>query len=125
MAPEIFTKAILAGNSINQFGDGSTSRDYTYIDDIVEGIVKVLNTNLDYEIINLGNNHPVTLSEFIATLEKITGKKAKIRKLPKQAGDVQRTWADISKAKKLLGWQAETSLKLGLEKYKQWLRKQI
>jgi len=125
MAPEIFTKAILAGNSINQFGDGSTSRDYTYIDDIVEGIVKALNTNLDYEIINLGNNHPVSLADFISTLEKITGKKAKIRKLPKQAGDVEKTWANIVKAKKLLGWQAKTCIKLGLEKYVKWLRKQI
>ena len=125
MAPALFANAILRGKTINQFGNGSTSRDYTYIDDITEGIIKSLASKSDFEIINLGNNHPVTLSEFIATLEKIIGKRAKVVILPKQSGDVEITWADTSKAKKLLGWQAETSLKLGLEKYKQWLKKQI
>lgn len=121
MVPALFTKAILAGKPASQFGDGSTSRDYTYVDDIVDGIVKALNTNLDYEIINLGNNHPVSLADFISTLEKITGKKAKIRKLPKQAGDVEKTWANIVKAKKLLGWESRTELPQGLAKYIEWL----
>ena len=125
MAPALFANAILRGKTINQFGNGSTSRDYTYIDDITEGIIKSLASKSDFEIINLGNNHPVTLSEFIATLEKIIGKRAKVVILPKQSGDVQITWADINKAKKILDWQPKTQIKSGLGKYIQWLKKQI
>lgn len=121
MAPALFTKAIVEGSPINQFGDGTTSRDYTYIDDIVEGIIRALDKPFNFEIINLGNSHPVTLNYFIKLLERIIGKKAKIKKLPKQPGDVQKTWASIDKAKKLLGWQPKTGLEEGLTKYIEWL----
>jgi len=125
MAPALFTRAILEGRSIDQFGNGSSSRDYTYIDDIIEGVLKVLNRDLEFEIFNLGNNHPITLSDFISTIEQVMGKKAKIQKMPKQPGDVEKTWANIVKAKKLLDWQPKTQIKSGLEIYIQWLRKQI
>lgn len=116
MAPALFTKAILNNEEITQFGDGSSSRDYTYVDDIVNGIVKTLEHDFDFKNINLGNNHPITLIEFITTLEKVTGKKAPIKNLPKQKGDVEKTWSDITKAKNLLGWTPNITLEQKLEK---------
>ncbi|MEK9147090.1 MAG: GDP-mannose 4,6-dehydratase [Patescibacteria group bacterium] len=123
MAPALFCEAILKGESIKQFGNGESSRDYTYIDDIVEGVVQVLDKRFDCEIINLGNNHPITLTNFIETLERVIGKKAKIKKLPPQLGDVKKTWADIEKAKKILGWQPRVNMAEGLKRYVQWLQK--
>ena len=123
MAPALFTKAILAGKSINQFGDGSSSRDYTYIDDIIDGIIKTIEIDLDFEILNLGNNHPVKLSDFIITIDHIAGEKAKIKKLKQQPGDVVTTWAGIVKAKKLLNWEPKINLVSGLNNYFEWLRK--
>ncbi|MDZ4229487.1 MAG: GDP-mannose 4,6-dehydratase [Patescibacteria group bacterium] len=120
MAPYLFTQAILAGQPIIRYGDGSTKRDYTYIDDIVSGIVAALNRPLAYEIINLGNNQPVSLKDFIAAIETLTGKKAKIINKPRHPADVPLTYADISKAQKLLGWQPTTDLKTGLTKFIDW-----
>ncbi len=121
MAPALFSRAILEGNPINQFGNGSSSRDYTYIDDIVDGIIKTLESNLDFEIINLGNSNPITLNEFIKTLEKTIGKRCKIRKMQEQPGDVEKTWASIARVKKLTSWQPTTYLDGGLKKYIRWL----
>lgn len=123
MAPALFTKAILEGKTVNQFGNGLSSRDYTYIDDIVDGIVKAQVKNLEFEIINLGNNNPVKLSEFIKIIEKISRKKAFVKVRNNKAGDVKTTWATTKKAEKLLGWQPKTDLYKGLEKYMQWLQK--
>lgn len=120
MAPAIFTKAIVEGRQLQMFGDGSSSRDYTCIDDVVDGIVKALEGDFNFEIINLGNNNPVNLRDFIGTLERITGKRALVAKLPKVAGDVQKTWANIEKAKKLLSWKPVTKLEDGLRKYLNW-----
>ena len=117
MAPALFTSAILKGEKINQFGDGTSSRDYTYVDDIVDGIMKTIRTNLKFEIINLGNNHPVKLADFIKVSQKVIGKKAKINKLAMQVGDVERTWASIEKAKKLLSWKPKVILDEGLKRY--------
>ena len=122
MAPSLFTRAIFDRRIIGQFGDGCSIRDYTYIDDVVEGIVKVLGSDLGFEIINLGNSHPVKLSEFINVVESVTGKKAKIKYLSKQVGDVEKTWANIVKANNLVGWQPKTLLPEGLAKYTKWLR---
>ncbi len=122
MAPYLFTKAIINGDTIKQFGDGSTKRDYTYIDDIVEGVAKAIEKPFDFEIINLGNNKPVSLKEFIATIEKVSDKKANIQVLPMQAGDVEKTYADISKAKKLLDWEPQTDLETGLKIFIEWYK---
>ena len=122
MAPAIFTKAILNEKLITQFGDGTSSRDYTYIGDIVLGIISALDHDFRFEIFNLGNSHQVTLSDFISTLEKITAKKAKIETAAKHEGDVDKTWANIVKAKKLLGWEPKVNIYLGLTKYIEWLR---
>ncbi|NMB57359.1 NAD-dependent epimerase/dehydratase family protein [Candidatus Beckwithbacteria bacterium] len=122
MAPYLFTKAILNGEEIQKFGDGQTQRDYTYIDDIIEGINKVIEKEFDFEIFNLGNNNPVSLNDFIKNLEEITGKQMQIKQMPIPAGDVVKTYADIAKAKKLLGWQPQTNFKTGLEKFVAWYK---
>lgn len=103
------------------YGDGSTSRDYTYIDDIVSGVIKACNYNAEpYSIINLGSGAPISLADMIATIEKVLGKKAVIQRLPMQPGDVQRTYADISKARKLLGYKPETCFEEGIKKFVKW-----
>lgn len=122
MAPAIFCDAILRGKTINQFGNGTTSRDYTYIDDIIEGISKVMEKNFNFEIFNLGNSHPVSLADFIETLKKATGRSAKIKRLPMQAGDVTKTWANIGKARKLLSWSPKVSVERGISNYLKWLQ---
>ena len=121
MAPALFTKAIIASRKINQFGDGTSSRDYTYIDDIVGGIIKALEKDLDFEIINLGNNHPATLTDFIKICEKVIGRKAKIKKNSNQKGDVKKTWANVEKAKEVLNWKPQVQLEEGLKRYRGWL----
>lgn len=122
MAHYKFTKAIFEDKPIPKYGDGSTSRDYTYIDDIIEGINACLDKQFGFEIINLGNNHPITLNEMIETLEKTIGKKAKIDQKPIPQGDVIRTYADISKAKKLLNWQPTTKYQDGVKKLVEWYK---
>lgn len=122
MAPYKFTKLVMEGKEIPVFGDGSSKRDYTYVSDIIDGIVSALGRDFDFEIINLGNSSPVALKEFISTIEDITGKKAMIRHLPKQEGDVPLTFADISKAKKLLGYSPKVSLRQGMKKFFEWYK---
>ena len=122
MAPYLFTKQILEGKTIIRFGDGSSSRDYTYIDDIVNGIIAAINRPLAYEIINLGNNQPVKLNDFISLVEKITKRKAKIMEKPRHPADVPRTYADITKAKNLLNWQPKTDLETGMRRFIEWYK---
>ena len=122
MAPYLFTESILNGKKIKKFGDGGTKRDYTYIDDIVSGVVAALDLDHKFEIINLGNSSPITLNEFISTLEEITGKKMQIEQLPMQAGDVDQTFADVAKAKKLLNYDTKTSFKEGMKKFVEWYK---
>jgi len=123
MAYFIFTKNILEDKKIEVF-QLETQRDMTYIDDIIMGIDKILNSDLDFEIINLGNSSPIKLEYLVNSIEKISGKKASftIANLPK--GDVKATYADISLAKKLLGWAPTTSVYSGLEKFVSWFRKE-
>lgn len=122
MAPFLFVDAVYRGLPIRKYGDGKTKRDYTYIDDIALGVVKAIEKNLPFEIVNLGNNTPVDLNTFIRTIEEVVGKKAVIEKCPMQPGDVDITYADISKAKKLLGFKPTTSLKEGMEKFFTWYK---
>jgi UDP-glucuronate 4-epimerase len=104
MAPFKFIDRIARGVPIQQYGDGTTSRDYTYITDIVDGVVRALDTPLGYEILNLGNGRPFELSKFIGIVEKAVGRPAVIELLPDQPGDVDRTCANIDRAKELLGY---------------------
>jgi UDP-glucuronate 4-epimerase len=122
MAPFLFTKAILEGSPIMRFGDGTTSRDYTYIDDIVSGIVSAIDYNTPYDIFNLGNSNTVSLNEFIATIERITKKKAIIEQKEMQPGDVPHTFADISKAKNLFGYSPKTSIEEGMKRFLEWYK---
>jgi UDP-glucuronate 4-epimerase len=120
-----FVRLIEAGEPIPVFGDGSTRRDYTYIADIVEGIIGSLHyQGSNYEVINLGNDQTVTLSEMIATIEEVVGKQAIIDRLPQQPGDVPQTWADVSRAKELFGYEPSTSFKDGVEKFVEWRKAQ-
>ena len=121
-----FTRLMHNDEPIPMFGDGTTSRDYTYIDDIVDGIIKSCNyveNNKDvYEILNLGNSSPVSLKEMINTIADVLGKTPNIQELPMQPGDVERTFADISKAKKLIGYNPKTSFKEGIESFIDWYK---
>ena len=121
-----FTKSILEDKTINIYGNGKTKRDYTYIDDIVSGIISALDySGSGYEIINLGNNRPTELNELLILLEQILGRKAKINKLPEQPGDVSTTYADVKKANRLLNYQPKTTLPKGIKNFVDWYRSQI
>ena len=121
MAPYMFTKAISEGKEITMYGDGTTKRDYTFISDIVSGILGAADRNCPFEIFNLGNSKTVLLKDLVAAIEDAVGKKAKIRKMPIQPGDVEITFADISKSKKILGYNPKVSIEEGIEKLVQWL----
>ena len=117
-----FTRRIHAGEAIDQFGDGTTRRDYTYIDDIIQGVMASLHYEGPlFDIFNLGENETIQLKDLIAAIESAVGRKAKINRLPEQAGDMPLTCADISKARKLLGYNPTTSLNEGLPKFVEWL----
>lgn len=119
-----FAQLMSKGDEIPVFGDGSTRRDYTFVADIVQGIRAAMTYDKsNYEIINLGNNRTVSLKQLITALENALGIEAKYRSLPPQPGDVPQTWADISKAHMLLGYQPQTSLEQGLACFANWLRK--
>ncbi|MFA6529132.1 MAG: SDR family NAD(P)-dependent oxidoreductase [Candidatus Gracilibacteria bacterium] len=124
MAPYLFTDAIYKGESIKRFGDGTTKRDYTYVSDIVDGVIAAVKKPLGYEIINLGNNSPIMLNDFIATIEKILNRKAKIIQLGEQQGDVSITYADIGKAKKLLNFKPQVKIHEGIKEFVSWYLKQ-
>jgi len=125
MAPYLFTKWILEGQEVRRFGDGTSRRDYTYIDDIVSGIVAALDADLPYEIINLGNSQAVALNDFIALIERLVGRKARIKELPMQPGDVPFTCADISKARRLLGYDPKIPLEEGMRRFIDWYRREV
>jgi UDP-glucuronate 4-epimerase len=117
-----FTKHIIANKPIQQYGDGSTARDYTYIDDIINGVVAASKYRENsFEIFNLGGSATTTLRELICLIENATGKKALIEQMPEQPGDVPLTYADLSKSSKLLGYNPETSIAEGIEKYVGWI----
>lgn len=119
-----FINLIKKDEPIPVYGDGLTLRDYTYIDDIIDGIIKSISYDkTNFEIINLGADNPVSLNKMIETIEKALNKKAKINRLPMQIGDVFKTASDISKAQKLLGYIPKTSFDEGIKKYIMWLDK--
>jgi UDP-glucuronate 4-epimerase len=116
-----FTDAIHRGLPIPQYGDGSTRRDYTYIDDIVQGVMGALAyEGPRFDIFNIGENQTITLSELICEIEKGLGKPAIIERLPEQQGDMPLTSADISKARELLGYDPKTKIAQGIPKFIEW-----
>ena len=119
------SKKILNSEAINFFGNGSTRRDYTYVADTVQGIFNAIQyTRTPFEVFNLGNHHTISLSKMIHTLETVFNKKAIIKHLPEQMGDVPITYADISKAEHLLNYVPKTNFKQGITKFKNWLETQ-
>jgi UDP-glucuronate 4-epimerase len=123
MAPLKFLNSILKKKEIYLYGDGFSRRDYTYISDIVEGIVAALDRPQNYAIYNLGNSDPVILDDFIALLENITGMKAIIKLISKQAGDVEQTYADIRLAQQYLSYTPKIKLETGLTYLFEWYKK--
>jgi UDP-glucuronate 4-epimerase len=120
-----FTRNIFEGTPLEVYGDGSSSRDYTYIDDIVSGIINSLDLVYGYEVINLGNSYPVTLLDLVGLLREKSGKKAEVRHLEMQPGDVFTTFADIEKARKLIKYDPETTIEDGIEYFIDWYRKKL
>ena len=119
-----FLRLVADNQPIPMFGDGSTSRDYTYIDDIIQGVVAAIdrcNATAGYRVFNLGGNQPTSLKDMIAIIESVTGKTAQIEQKPMQPGDVTRTWADLTRSQAELGYQPTTSLADGIVKQWQWL----
>jgi UDP-glucuronate 4-epimerase len=117
-----FARLIEAGKPIPVFGDGSMRRDFTYIDDIIDGVTVAIEYCSGYEIFNLGESRPVRLDELIKSLEKVLGKKVVIERLPLQPGDVLQTYADVTKAREKLGYEPRTELSVGLVRFVEWLR---
>jgi UDP-glucuronate 4-epimerase len=126
MAPMLFTEAILAGYPIKVFNYGNLSRDFTYIDDIIEGIVRIIDNapvkDIPSEIYNIGCGHPILLMDFIRLLENALGKKAEMRMLPMQKGDVYYTYADTTKLEQTLGYKTKTELKQGIQQFINWYK---
>ncbi|MGB9695787.1 MAG: NAD-dependent epimerase/dehydratase family protein [Ignavibacteria bacterium] len=127
MALFIFTRKILQGKPVEVYNFGKMWRDFTYIDDVIEGIARILNLMMnswgnlkDTEIINIGNNHPTALLELIENIELLLNKKAEKKLLPVPPGDVIETFADISKLESLTGWKPETHIKTGVSKFLDW-----
>jgi UDP-glucuronate 4-epimerase len=121
-----FAKLISEGKPIPVFGDGTSRRDYTYIDDIIDGVVAAIDYDQSpYEVINLGESRTVELIELIALLEKELGTKATIDRQPPQPGDVPQTFADITKARALLGYNPQTQIEAGLHRFVEWFRSNL
>ncbi|MBN2458139.1 GDP-mannose 4,6-dehydratase [Candidatus Woesearchaeota archaeon] len=122
MAPYKFLSRIAEGIPIDMYGDGSTSRDYTYVADIVDGIIASMERLDGYQIFNLGNSNPITLSEFIAVIESVTGKQAVIKREKMQPGDVDTTYSDITKAARMLGYRPKVQFREGISMMYDWLK---
>jgi UDP-glucuronate 4-epimerase len=122
MAIHKFTRLIDEGREIEMYGNGSSKRDYTYIDDIVNGIINSTNIKEGYEIINLGNSDVVELRYLISVIEQNLGKKARIKELPDQPGDVPITYADISKAKSIIQYNPQVKIEEGIRNFVEWYR---
>ena len=120
MAIHKFAKLIHEGQEIPMYGDGSTRRDYTYIDDIIDGVVKSIHHCQGYHIYNLGESQTIELKELIALISSALGEKAKIKQLPMQPGDVNVTFADISRAVEEIGYKPTTSIQEGIPKFIEW-----
>jgi UDP-glucuronate 4-epimerase len=119
-----FARLIAAGKPIEVYGDGTTRRDYTFIDDIVEGILACIRGKFGYEIFNLGNSNTVELRHLIELLERAMGKEAAIDRQPEQPGDAPITLADIAKARRMLGYDPKTKIEQGIPKFVEWFRQQ-
>jgi len=119
-----FARLIESGKPIPVYGNGTMMRDFTYIDDIIAGVTAAMQKCNGYNIYNLGESRPISVNDLIVEIEKALGKKANIEHLPKQPGDVEHTYADVTKARKDLGYNPKTTIPEGLQKFVAWLRHQ-
>jgi UDP-glucuronate 4-epimerase len=124
MAIHKFTRLTYEQKPIPFFGDGQTGRDYTYIDDIIQGLLAAIDHPFEFEVFNLGESFCVSLRELVEAIEKVSGRKVQIQSLPLQPGDVEITYADISKARQMLGYQPHTSIGDGLAKFVEWFERE-
>jgi UDP-glucuronate 4-epimerase len=124
MAIHHFTRSIFEGKKISLFGDGSSRRDYTYIDDAVGGTLGAFRREHGFQVYNIGESQTITLAELIAAIEEQVGKKAIIERLPEQPGDVKLTYAEIGKARERLGYNPQTKIREGLARFVQWYLKE-
>jgi UDP-glucuronate 4-epimerase len=122
MSAFLFARAIVEGKPIQVFNHGDMQRDFTYIDDIVEGTIRVLDKPSPYAIYNIGNHAPVRLLDYIGLLERAFGKKAQLEMRPMQPGDVKATYADTTRLQQAVGFAPTTPLEAGLERFAQWFR---
>jgi UDP-glucuronate 4-epimerase len=120
MAIHKFARLIWEGREVPVFGDGSSRRDYTYVDDIVQGILSSVRVNPRFAVINLGESQTVSLLELVRLLEGVLGRKARLRFLPEQAGDMAITYADISRARELLAYSPSTPVQEGIRRFAEW-----
>jgi UDP-glucuronate 4-epimerase len=124
MAIRKFTKLVMKNKPIPMFGDGSSIRDYTYIDDCIDCISAAVEQQMDFEIINIGSGRTITLKELIKVLGKVSGADIKVKKIEAQTGDVPVTYADISKAKKLLNYKPQFTIEEGIRRFFEWYKKE-
>jgi UDP-glucuronate 4-epimerase len=125
MTPYLFTEAISHGAEITLFDEGRPQRDFTYIDDIVQGVLASVDADLDFEIINLGNSRPVVMRDFVSIIERLVGRTANIVALPLPASEPTVTYADISKARRLLGYDPSTGVEDGMREFVRWYRQEV
>jgi UDP-glucose 4-epimerase len=121
MAIHKFVKAILGGDEISVFGDGSQTRDFTFIDDVVEANLLAVKSDSVGEVFNIGGGSRISVNDLIKTIEGVLQKKARVRLVEKQKGDVRDTWADVSKAKKVLTWQPGVNIEEGVKRFVEWV----
>jgi len=124
MAIHRFAKLMLIGEMVSMFGDGTSARDYTFIEDVVDGIIAAVERPFPFEIINLGSGRTVQLTEMVNTLSGVLGIEPRIDRLPEQLGDVPLTHADVSKAKELLGYEARTGFQEGIQRFVEWMKQE-
>merc|ERR1712087_443255 len=122
MAPYKFIDRVSRGQELQQFGDGSSSRDYTYVDDIVNGVVRSIDRPYSYQVFNLGKGSGTSLREFIQLVQKHVGKSANVKVLPDQPGDVPYTCANVAKARHLLGYESTISFEEGIKRTVAWYK---
>ena len=125
MTPYLFTRAISQGQEISLYEDGRPQRDFTYIKDIIQGVLAAGDANLDLEIINLGNSQPVIMRDFVSIIERLVGRKATIISPPLPPSEPPLTCADISKARRLLGYAPTTNVEEGMQEFVEWYRREV
>jgi UDP-glucuronate 4-epimerase len=124
MAIHKFARLLAAGKEIEQYGDGESARDYTFITDIVEGIVRAADRATGFHVWNLGGSRTMRLADLVRKIADRLGTPARVRRLPVQPGDVDRTWADVSRVRHELDWSATVEIDEGLDRFLDWFRRQ-